>query len=60
MKWVATQNICMQTHLTYLQYPEKYYQLSRLFSDILCDEPKDSISLLCVLPAKKGPRHLDQ
>lgn len=26
MKWVGTQNICMQTHLTYLQYPEKYYQ----------------------------------
>lgn len=49
MKWVGTQNICMQTHLTYLQYPEKYYQLSCLFS--LC---------LYVLPAQEGLRHLDQ
>lgn len=40
MKWVATQNICMQTHLTYLQYPEKYYQLSCLFLDILYDKPR--------------------
>lgn len=53
MKWVGTQNICMQTHLTYLQYPEKYNQLSCLFSDILYDKPRESISLrLYVLPAR--------
>lgn len=61
MKWVGTQNICMQTLLTYLQYPEKYYQLSCLFLDILYDKPRDSISLcLYVLPAKEGLRHLGQ
>lgn len=42
-------NICMQTHLTYLQYPEKYYQLSCLFLDILDDKPRVSLCLY-VLP----------
>ena len=60
MQWVGTQNICMQTHLTYLLYPEKFYQLPCLFLDILYDKPRDSISLyLYELPAKKGLRHLD-
>lgn len=45
------QNICMQTHLTYLLYPEKYNQLPCLFLDILYDKPRNSISLcLDMLP----------
>lgn len=61
MKWVGTQNFCMQTHLTYQQYPEKFNRLSCLFSDIPYDKPRDSVSLFFDgLPAEEGLRHLDQ
>lgn len=49
-------------HISFFFNPEKYYQSSCLFLNILYDKPRDSISLwlFYVLPAKKGLRHLDQ
>lgn len=61
MKWVGTQNICMQTHLTYLLYPEKLLPVVLFVLGYSVRQTKrQHFPVFYVLPAKKGLRHLDQ
>lgn len=61
MKQGGTQNICMQTHLTYLLNPEKVLPVVLfVLGNFVRQTKRQHFPVLYVLPIKKGLRHLDQ